>query len=54
MHDKVLIVDDDPEIRSTISELIQELGYKSETASDGVDAVSLLDSGPTCACLRIS
>ncbi len=46
MHDKVLIVDDDPGIRSTISELIQELGYESETASDGVDAVGLLDSGP--------
>lgn len=46
MPDKVLIVDDDPGIRSTISELIQELGYSAETASDGLDAVGLLDSGP--------
>ena len=46
MQDKVLIVDDDPGIRSTISELIEELGYRSETASDGRDAVELLDSGP--------
>ena len=46
MRDKVLIVDDDPGIRSTISELIGELGYLSETASDGLDAIALLDSGP--------
>jgi len=46
MFEKVLIVDDDPGIRNTISELIQELGYKSETASDGVEALGLLDSGP--------
>ncbi len=46
MLDKVLIVDDDPGIRSTISELIEDLGYRAETASDGLDAVDLLDSGP--------
>lgn len=46
MQDKVLIVDDDPGIRNTISELIEELGYLCETASDGLDAVELLDSGP--------
>lgn len=46
MYEKVLIVDDDPGIRNTISELIQELGYSAETAADGVDAVKLLDSGP--------
>ena len=46
MQDKVLIVDDDPGIRSTISELIGELGYLCETASDGLEAVDLLDSGP--------
>ena len=44
MPDKVLIVDDDPGIRTTISELIQELGYSAETASDGLAAVGLLDS----------
>jgi putative nucleotidyltransferase with HDIG domain len=46
MPEKVLIVDDDPGIRSTIADLIQELGYDSETASDGLDAVGLLDQGP--------
>ena len=46
MQEKVLIVDDDPGIRSTISELIQELGFGTETASDGLDALEVLDSGP--------
>ncbi len=46
MSDRVLIVDDDPGIRETISELIEELGYRAETASDGLDAVKLLESGP--------
>jgi len=46
MQDKVLIVDDDPGIRSTISELIGELGYDAETATDGLDAINMLDSGP--------
>jgi len=48
MNNKVLIVDDDPGIRETISQIIEELGYASETASDGLDALSILDSGPIC------
>jgi response regulator RpfG family c-di-GMP phosphodiesterase len=46
MNNKVLIVDDDPGIRETIAQIIEELGYASETASDGLDALSILDSGP--------
>ncbi len=46
MNNKVLIVDDDPGIRETIAQIIEELGYVSETASDGLDALSILDSGP--------
>ncbi len=46
MNNKVLIVDDDPGIRETISQIIEELGYTSETASDGLDALAILDSGP--------
>ncbi len=30
MNNKVLIVDDDPGIRETISQIIEELGYTSE------------------------
>jgi len=46
MQDKILVVDDDPGIRSTLSELLEELGYQAPTASDGLEAVGLLDSGP--------
>jgi response regulator RpfG family c-di-GMP phosphodiesterase len=46
MNNKVLIVDDDPGIRETIAQIIEELGYSSQTASDGPEALSMLDSGP--------
>ena len=45
MNDRVLIVDDDPGIRETISQIIGELGYTCNTASDGHDALAMLDSG---------
>ncbi len=45
MFNRVLIVDDDPGIRDTISQIIEELGYDPETAADGMDALELLDSG---------
>lgn len=46
MNNKVLIVDDDPGIRETISQMIEGLGYAPETASDGFDALAMLESGP--------
>ena len=46
MRDKVLIVDDDPGIRNTISELVRELGYMTEIASDGLEAMKMLNNGP--------
>jgi len=46
MDNRVLIVDDDPGIRDTISQIIQELGYDPDTASDGLEALVQLDSGP--------
>lgn len=46
MNDRVLIVDDDPGIRETISQIIEELGYACDKAPDGQDALTLLDSGP--------
>ncbi len=45
MYDRVLIVDDDPGIRETISQIIEELGYDPDTASDGLDALAMLDGG---------
>jgi response regulator RpfG family c-di-GMP phosphodiesterase len=46
LQDKVLIVDDDPGIRETLSALIEAQGYATITAEDGLQAVSLLDAGP--------
>jgi response regulator RpfG family c-di-GMP phosphodiesterase len=45
MYNRVLIVDDDPGIRETISQIIEELGYAPETASDGLEALAMLDTG---------
>ncbi len=44
MDNRVLIVDDDPGIRETISQLIEDLGYACDTAPDGPDALVMLDS----------
>lgn len=46
MDNRVLIVDDDPGIRETISQLIEELGYGCDTAPDGPEALVMLDSKP--------
>jgi response regulator RpfG family c-di-GMP phosphodiesterase len=45
MYNRVLIVDDDPGIRETISQIIEDLGYDPDTAADGLDALAMLDTG---------
>lgn len=35
----ILIVDDDPAIRSTLSEVLEEEGYAVETATNGAEAL---------------
>lgn len=44
MDNRVLIVDDDPGIRETIAQLIEDLGYGCDTAPDGPEALVMLDS----------
>ncbi|OPZ60863.1 MAG: Cyclic di-GMP phosphodiesterase response regulator RpfG [Deltaproteobacteria bacterium ADurb.Bin510] len=44
--EKVLIVDDDPGIRETLTELIEQLGYATSTAEDGLAALEKLKDGP--------
>ena len=44
MDNRVLIVDDDPGIRETIAQLIEDLGYGCDTAPDGPGALVMLDS----------
>jgi len=41
---KILIVDDEEGIRDVFSEILQEEGYFTKTASNGVDALACLDS----------
>jgi CheY-like chemotaxis protein len=43
MRKRILVVDDDHELRSLIQELLEEESYKVETAIDGVDAFEHLD-----------
>ena len=41
---KILVVDDDPDIRQTLTEILVDEGYAALTAGDGVEALSLLRS----------
>lgn len=40
----VLIVDDDPEIRSVLTDFLEDEGYRTSTASTGREAINVLDS----------
>ncbi len=51
MTEKILIVDDDPEIRSTIGELLEDEGYVVEEAENGADALEVLRRMPASPCL---
>ncbi len=41
---KILIVDDDPQIRIALSEALCRLGYKADTASEGLEAIKRLST----------
>ena len=43
MRKRILVVDDDHEVRSCIQELLEEEAYEVETAIDGTDALDHLD-----------
>ena len=51
MTERILIVDDDPEILSTIGELLEDEGYVVEKAENGADALEALRKMPTSPCL---
>jgi CheY-like chemotaxis protein len=42
----VLLVEDDPEVRSFSTEIVRDLGYEVLTAPDGQAALRLLDDHP--------
>jgi CheY-like chemotaxis protein len=47
----VLVVDDDPDIRASISELLEDHGYIAVEAPDGRKALEYLRQQPAPACL---
>ena len=42
---RVLVVDDDPSVRSAHARIIESLGYEAEVASDGIEALTKLALG---------
>jgi CheY-like chemotaxis protein len=51
----ILIVEDDADLRTTLSSLLAQEGYAVQTASDGQDALDLFDQGyrPTLAVIDL-
>jgi CheY-like chemotaxis protein len=44
MHDiRVLIVDDEPDIRATVAEMLEIEGYSTEEAANGADALAAIE-----------
>ncbi|MFH1139301.1 MAG: HD domain-containing phosphohydrolase [Pseudomonadota bacterium] len=41
-YDKILVVDDEPAIREVIKEYLSGVGYRVETAADGLEALAIL------------
>lgn len=46
-HARIVVVDDDPGIRETISEFLQTNGYNTDTAADAAGLSRALQAGPT-------
>ncbi len=44
--DRVLVVDDEPMIRALVGRILHGLGYSSETAGDGAEAIASVAAGP--------
>ena len=44
----MLIVEDDPDVRSYTIEMVSDLGYQVLSAADGATALRLLEAIPSC------
>ncbi len=44
----VLVVDDDPDIRDSLRDVLEDEGYCVQTASDGVEAMASMEAGAPC------
>jgi DNA-binding response OmpR family regulator len=51
MPEHVLVVDDDPSIRTMLTLVLQAEGYRVTTASNGAEALQEVDRDPPCAML---
>lgn len=51
---KVLVIDDDPDIRTMLEEFLAESGYEVTAAADGVAALRAIEGGPDVALLDIA
>jgi two-component system, sensor histidine kinase and response regulator len=49
----ILIVDDEPDIRDSLREWLEDEGYDVATAADGAEALELLAGGQQVPCLVI-
>jgi CheY-like chemotaxis protein len=49
----ILIVDDEPDIRDSLREWLEDEGYQVATAADGGEALELLEHGERLPCLVI-
>jgi signal transduction histidine kinase len=44
---RILVVDDDPDVRDELAQTLRDSGYGVDTATNGSDALALLREGPT-------
>jgi CheY-like chemotaxis protein len=44
-HETILVVEDDPLVRAYVNTQLQNLGYKTLSAANGVEALAIADSG---------
>ena len=51
MSHRVLVVDDDPDIRETVIEVLEEAGHRAQGAHNGVVALEHLRADPELPCL---
>ena len=49
----ILVVDDDPDIRETVSEILEDEGFEVTPAANGLDALELLRGGLTPALILL-
>lgn len=51
MHTDVLVVDDEPDLRGSVADILRGAGYEVEEACDGLEALDILSQHPVGAVL---